>query len=192
MNTVTAPAVAGGTAASWFSLLLPLAGFYVMFALCLMKMALRDGHPCPWLAWIPLANLFLMVQLAGKRKFGLGVAFLVLLFIGVGGYVTLFVYAIPQNSLIAGAPWLIVPTVLSTFAVYVLYCILLYNLYRRFRPCNATVYTVLSAIFPVLSPIFILVAAFSTYGQGPSPPQGPSFTPPGGPQGPTFTPPSGY
>ncbi|MBI2147530.1 hypothetical protein HYU19_03565 [Candidatus Woesearchaeota archaeon] len=37
---------------------------YVYFALALMSIAKKTNTPNPWLAWIPLANLYLMTQIA--------------------------------------------------------------------------------------------------------------------------------
>ena len=39
---------------------------YVWFALCLYIIAKKTGTPNPWLAWIPIANFYLMCKVAGK------------------------------------------------------------------------------------------------------------------------------
>ena len=39
---------------------------YVWFALCLYFIAKKTGTPNPWLAWIPIANIYLMCKVAGK------------------------------------------------------------------------------------------------------------------------------
>ena len=41
--------------------------YYVVFAVALMKIAQRTNTENPWLAWIPIANLFLMVFVAKKE-----------------------------------------------------------------------------------------------------------------------------
>lgn len=38
---------------------------YVYWALALMKIAKKTNTDKPWLAWIPIANLYLMTQIAG-------------------------------------------------------------------------------------------------------------------------------
>jgi len=39
---------------------------YVWFALCLYIIAKKTDTPNPWLAWIPIANFYLMCKVAGK------------------------------------------------------------------------------------------------------------------------------
>ena len=39
---------------------------YVWFALCLHVIASKTGTPNGWLAWIPIANLYLMCKIAGR------------------------------------------------------------------------------------------------------------------------------
>jgi len=39
-------------------------GFYVIMAIALMTIANKTGTPNSWMAWIPIANLVLMVQIA--------------------------------------------------------------------------------------------------------------------------------
>ena len=39
---------------------------YVYMALCLMFIAQKTGTKYPWLAWIPIANVFLMAMIAKK------------------------------------------------------------------------------------------------------------------------------
>jgi hypothetical protein len=43
-----------------------LAVIYVYMALALMTIATKTNTPNGWLAWIPIANLFLMLNIAGK------------------------------------------------------------------------------------------------------------------------------
>ncbi len=40
-------------------------GAYVFGALCLMLIAKKTDTPNAWLAWIPIANLYLMTEIAG-------------------------------------------------------------------------------------------------------------------------------
>lgn len=47
------------------SMVLPLV-FYIFFAVMLFLIAKKTGTPLPWLAFIPIANLYLMIQIAGK------------------------------------------------------------------------------------------------------------------------------
>ena len=57
------PAISG--AALFFFVVLGFA-FYVYLALAVQAIAIKTGTPNPWLAWIPFANLFLLLNVAGK------------------------------------------------------------------------------------------------------------------------------
>lgn len=50
---------------SWLYLILTIA-FYIYFAICLQTLAKKTDTPNGWLAWIPVANIFLMLQIAQK------------------------------------------------------------------------------------------------------------------------------
>ncbi len=39
---------------------------YVYMSLCLMMIAKKTNTPNAWLAWIPIANIYLMCKIAGK------------------------------------------------------------------------------------------------------------------------------
>lgn len=39
---------------------------YIYFAVCLMKIAKKTNTPNGWMAWIPVVNLILMIQIAKK------------------------------------------------------------------------------------------------------------------------------
>ena len=39
---------------------------YIWMAICLMKIAEKTGTPNGWLAWIPIANIYLICMIAGK------------------------------------------------------------------------------------------------------------------------------
>lgn len=39
---------------------------YVWFAICLQVMAKKTNTPNGWLAWIPIANIYLMCKIGGK------------------------------------------------------------------------------------------------------------------------------
>jgi len=42
-------------------------GFYIYFSLALKSLAKKLGYQKAWLAWIPVANLFLLPVLTGKK-----------------------------------------------------------------------------------------------------------------------------
>jgi len=69
--------VAGSIAAVGFTTALIIGiGIYVYTALAWMTIAKKLIHKYPWLAWIPIANLFLIAMLA-KKKWTWGFIFLV-------------------------------------------------------------------------------------------------------------------
>ena len=51
--------------AAAFNLIISLA-VYVWVSLCLHTIANKTGTPNGWLAWIPIANLYLMCKVAGR------------------------------------------------------------------------------------------------------------------------------
>ena len=59
------PDVAAGAMAGimivYFALM---AALYVYFSLCLMKIAQKTNTPNAWMAWIPIVNIVLMLQIA--------------------------------------------------------------------------------------------------------------------------------
>lgn len=65
------PAYADGfAAASFMATIFIMLGVilvgYAYLAVCLMKIAQKTNTPNGWLAWIPIANIFLMLQIAGR------------------------------------------------------------------------------------------------------------------------------
>ena len=57
---------AAAVAAMMVVQLLIFVGLYVFSALCLMMIAKKTNTPNGWMAWIPIANVVLMLQIAGK------------------------------------------------------------------------------------------------------------------------------
>jgi hypothetical protein len=67
---------------------------YVYLALALMTIAKKLGYDKPWLAWIPIANLFLLAILAKKEWYFGFLAFIPL--VGVG-FVIWFLWVIYER-----------------------------------------------------------------------------------------------
>ncbi len=59
-------AAMAAAAAMMVVMLLIFAGCYAYFAVCLMSIAKKTNTPNGWMAWIPIANVILMLQIAGK------------------------------------------------------------------------------------------------------------------------------
>jgi len=47
-------------------MMLFLIAVYIFYAICLMKIANKTNTPNGWLAWIPIANIILMLQIAKR------------------------------------------------------------------------------------------------------------------------------
>jgi uncharacterized membrane protein YhaH (DUF805 family) len=56
-------AMAGGMMVFWVIFGVAI---YIWMAICLQKIAEKTNTPNSWLAWIPVANLYLMCKIAGK------------------------------------------------------------------------------------------------------------------------------
>jgi hypothetical protein len=71
--------------------------FYVYMAICLMKIAKKTNTPNGWMAWIPIANVVLMLQIAKKP---------------VWWTALLLLFFIPLINVIAGIVWLILSIII--------------------------------------------------------------------------------
>lgn len=160
---------------------------WVIRSIGLMRMARKLGFPDPWLAWIPGASEYLFVKTAGEKQRKLGIAYMFVMTFGVlAGAVFLAAGCIPammsgvalRSGMMFGAmmpaalgmlPWLIF-IILVAIAVFVLRLILLYSIFRRFKPQQAVLFLVLSIFFKFLGPIFLLVSSFSEPYKNASPP----------------------
>lgn len=58
-----AAAAAGMAGIAMFQLIFAIGG-YVLMAIALMTIANKTGTPNAWMAWVPIANLVLMIQIA--------------------------------------------------------------------------------------------------------------------------------
>ncbi len=134
---------------------------HAMMAMGLMKMAQRSGIRYSWLAWIPLANLVLLIRLAGKRKVGFGSVFLASLVMGTACGIIALLLGVKEDTLWSSALLFFIPSLVFAVIVYIDYVILLSGLYRRFMPPAAVAFTVMSVFLLALSPVFILVSGLS-------------------------------
>jgi hypothetical protein len=70
MSPEAATAIGGAGLAIFGVMMLVMVVFalamYIYMAVCFMKMAKKTGTPNAWLAWIPIANIILMIQIAKK------------------------------------------------------------------------------------------------------------------------------
>ncbi|WP_195268329.1 hypothetical protein [Eubacterium sp. 1001713B170207_170306_E7] len=117
---------------------------YIFSSISLYTMAKGRGMSKPWLAWIPIANSYLMGKLINEKvAFGSFVIPYAHVLLPVLPLVCGFLTRIPYM----GWLFLIVSLVYSYGA--------LYRLYKMYKPQDAVLYLVLSIIFAVTQPFFM-------------------------------------
>lgn len=143
---------------------------YVFTALSLYTIARRRGIACPWLAWVPVANLWLMGSLSDQYRYltqgqirhkrislpvwkGTG---WVLTGGIVGGVIAAFAGA--GVGAILTVLCLALAVVCVAIVYVVLYFMALYDVYASCDPQNAAVYLVLSIFFRFLVPVFLFLS----------------------------------
>lgn len=151
---------------------MPLLGLaiYVFTAYSLYTIAKKRGISCPWLAWIPVADLWLLGSLSdqyrylthGQRKHK-RVALLVLEIVTavlLGCTVGMAVAAVAVGSAAALAAVILLALVLGGVALAksILTFMALYDVYASCDPENATLYLVLSIFFKFLRPVFLFLS----------------------------------
>jgi len=116
---------------------------YVLTALGLYKMAQKQGEPNAWLAWIPIAQLYIIGKIVKEVKLGTMV-------------IPRMDLVLPLGALaIAVLSWVPAINVLISLAYYALFIYTLYLMFKKYVPDQAVLYTVLSALG--LFAIFIFI-----------------------------------
>lgn len=156
---------------------------YVLSSMALYTVAQRRGIHKPWLAWLPVANVWILGSLSdqyhyvargenrSKRKslltlsilsFAIGLAVAVLagitLFQVVYGFFSNASDAWIMNAVngpLLGILSLAVPILGIAIARAVIYYMALYDVYRSMDPANSVVFLVLSILFHVTEPFFL-------------------------------------
>ena len=116
--------------------------FYVIFSLGLYTMAVNRGIANPWLAWVPIADLYIIA--------------LILKSLNVFGFeIPMFTVAYPVAAVVVGLLNR-VPLIggLLSLAYFLLSLCVFNKLYRMYSPANATLFTILS-IFGLPIPIIM-------------------------------------
>lgn len=117
--------------------------FYVLKSIGLYTLANNRGIENPWLAWIPIADLYIMGMLVGEMDvFGFHIDKLELW----------YPVAVVAGSLLCGIPMI---GVLIWVALMIFLVLFLYKLYDMYSE-NAVIFTILSILLG-LFPIFIFV-----------------------------------
>ena len=118
---------------------------YVLGALGLYTMAQRRQLENAWVAWVPVAQLYILGKLIQSLRIGsfeVPQIELVLPGFAVAG---VFLGMIPVIGQIVA----LVSMVVSLFA--------LYKLFSMYRPDQATLYLILSIVLPFMGPVFIFL-----------------------------------
>jgi hypothetical protein len=127
-----------------FIFILILIGVCIFFCLALYKLAQRRGIEMAWLAWIPVAHMYILGMMVKK--------------------VNVSTFEIPKLEIVLPVSMLVVMLLgaipllgtLIVFAFYALLLITLYNLYNQYAPEKAMTYTLLS--------ILVVTIPFLLYG----------------------------
>ena len=144
---------------------------YVFTALALYTMARRRGIAAPWLAWIPVANLWLLGSLSdqyryltwGQVKHKRVVLPVLEIVTGAlsGALVGCAVWVFAADGSAASLGALLAAVLLTcgtAIALGVGKLMALYDVYASCDPRNAALYLVLSVFFRFLKPVFLFVS----------------------------------
>lgn len=160
---------------------------YVLHALSLYTIAKRRGIRNPWLSWIPVANYWILgsisdqyqyvvrhrIQSRRKLLLGFGIASFVLsqAFLFSFNFGSLYRFLSTGRGdlyhIASGGALLSLLNTGISITLLVFQYICLYNLFQSCNPRNSTVFTVLSIIFPVTQPFFLLACRNKDYGMPP-------------------------
>lgn len=170
------------------SMLLSCAG-YVLTAVAIYVIARRRGLRKPWLAWIPVVNVWLLGSLSdqyqyvvrrrntSRRKWLLGLNLLkpVLYGLVIGFGIAAFVpagYGVYWEDALIAAGFAI-PLAAAAIAAAVIRYIALYDLYRSLDPVNAVLFLVLSIFVGITEPFFLFFNRDKDGGMPPRRPEQP-------------------
>ncbi len=151
---------------------------YVLTALAIYTIARRRGLNNPWLAWIPVANCWLLGSLSdqyqyvvkgkntSRRKWLLGLN--ILMFVIVAAIAVLGIavagallfgrgnrYMSQAMGPMIALVGLCLPLAGVAIACAVIRYMALYDVFRSLDPANSVLYLVLSVLFGVLEPFFL-------------------------------------
>jgi hypothetical protein len=140
-------AVAGGILLVLFTLVMAVIGIaaYLVVSFSIYTMAKNRGLANPWLAFVPIANLYILAQLIRTLNI-------------FGFEIPMFTVVYPLAAVVVGLLGQVdvIGTILS-LAYFILSIAALNKLYRMYAPDNATLYTVLSIFgIPAIIILFMI------------------------------------
>lgn len=172
---------------------------YVMTALSLYTIAQRRGLHKPWLAWIPVANVWLLGSISdqyryvslgqskAKRKWLLGLtlastALSVVILVQAASIIGQAVMNMSNysdydqflGSILASAISMVamlVPLLAVSIACKVLRYMALYDVFKSLDPANCVLFLVLSILFPITEPFFLIFNRNKDLGMPPRRPE---------------------
>lgn len=132
--------------------------FYVLKSIGLMTLATNRGIENPWLAWIPIADLYIMGSLVGEMDlFGYRLT-------NLGMWVPVGVLG---GMVLGMIPFL---GILVSLALMVFMIMFIYNLFKIYTE-SAVLYTILSAVLGLLPIFLFMIRNNQPIGGGYTPPQ---------------------
>lgn len=117
--------------------------FYIFLSFALYKLAEKRNMEMPWLAWIPVAQMYILGKMVRTMKIST---------FEIPSLEIILPVALLASVILGGIP--VLGTIIS-LVFYALLILTLYNLYKQYLPEQAVVYTVLS-ILVVTVPFFLL------------------------------------
>ena len=157
---------------------------YVFTALSLYTVAKRRGIAAPWLAWVPVANLWVLGSISDQYRYltqgqmkHKRVTLLIWECVScamIAGVVVSAFLAVAGESVQAIVTLLSLVLVMLVVAIVyaVLYFMALYDVYASCDPQNAALYLVLSIFFRFLVPVFLFISRDMEKGMPPRKPAG--------------------
>ena len=157
---------------------------YVFTALSLYTVAKRRGIAAPWLAWVPVANLWVLGSISDQYRYltqgqmkHKRVTLLIWECVScamIAGVVVSAFLAVAGESVQAIVTLLSLVFVMLVVAIVyaVLYFMALYDVYASCDPQNAALYLVLSIFFRFLVPVFLFISRDMEKGMPPRKPAG--------------------
>ncbi len=118
---------------------------YVLSSIGFYKLATNQKINNPWIAWIPIANLYVLGSIIKNLKIDSYEIPRLELVLPIGCLLSILLEVIPLIG------WII------SIAYFVLFLISLFKLYKIYRPNQAIVWIIISIILPFMMPIFIFI-----------------------------------
>ncbi|WP_105619045.1 hypothetical protein [Vallitalea okinawensis] len=135
-------------------------GLYIIKSIGLMQMAKDCGLANPWLAWIPIVDMYILGGILKRvdsnfvlrNMFNGSASFSMRLSLERPDLALLIIYLV-----FLGANWIPIFSSAVRFIAGILILLALYQLYQTLAPKNALIYTIVSAIFSPAIAVFIFI-----------------------------------